>query len=89
MHLKIQNKRFASVKYLKKFKMKKKASSEHLKKIRIKEPWAPIVLKISKKVMGFMKELVKCWSFSMQLFDFFKRMKTTELYIEIGYLISR
>jgi hypothetical protein len=39
--------------------------------------------------MDFMKELAKCWPFSMQLFDFFKNMKTMEIYIEIRYLILR
>jgi hypothetical protein len=36
-----------------------------------------------------MKELAKCWSFSMQLFDLFQKNENYELYIEIGSLIVR
>jgi hypothetical protein len=47
MYLKIQNKRLASFKYLKKFKMKK-SRFWAFEKIRIKEPLVPIILRISK-----------------------------------------
>ncbi len=88
MYLKIQNKRFTSFKYVKKFKMKR-SQFWAFEKNQNQRTISSYYFENLKELMDFMKELAKCWPFSMQLFDFFKNMKTMEIYIEIRYLILR